>query len=278
MKHCTVYRIPVLATLLLLLLGTGVLPSCTVKDDRELCPCWLTLSFDGMESLSGGAAVRGFRSEGEVFGAIAPLGPVEDSIWRTPVTRGFLVAMSWRMDGVDEPGCDMESGLPVVKAPEGEAFPRLFSWCENEDCSGGSARDTVRFHKQFSLFRIDIGKDPGTLSRYTFRFVSGWNGVSIADASPVAGAFGAVVTADGEQTYVSVSVPRQGDDLMTMEVAVDGGPFRTFGIGAYLAGRGFDWYAEDLADVYITFDIYEGIGSAIIDQWDDRPLEEQTFD
>ena len=78
----------------------------------------------------------------------------------------------------------------------------------------------------------------------------------------------------GDDGSFAVSVPRQVDNSLRLEVNDGMDVLKVFALGEYLHMSGFDWEAGDLEDVTVSIDYSLTRLSLIVEGWD----EEYFFD
>ena len=81
-------------------------------------------------------------------------------------------------------------------------------------------------------------------------FYGGWT----PDGSPAPGPFSRRLL-PGTDGRAVLRLPRQGDDSLLLHIVFSDQVVRTFALGTYIAGAGYDWTAPDLEDLTLTVDI-----------------------
>lgn len=239
------------------LCGLVVFTCCTIKEDRADCPCRLFL--DMSETDNGAveyAAVYLTGSDGFVF---------NDMIESKLFSKGYFVDVpkgtleAWVSYGAGELGVGPEG---IIVEP-GEEFPEIYMHHSHIDASGDSVREKVVMNKSYCNITVCIyaGDD------FPFRLVmkGNVNGYR-ADGTLSEGDFsyGMELREDGS---CDVSVPRQSDDSLRLEVSDETGVLRVFALGEYIAASGYDWKARDLRDLTVSLDYSLTNVTVIMEGW-----------
>lgn len=229
-------RFPVLLPLLFVL-------SCQfVKEDRELCPCALTI-----EVADAPGDVR-LLLEGPSFEMDAVV-PGDTSVtWRVPRPDVRLTAVS---------GASWDGGV-VVR--EGEQCPELYLGVGRVSTDSEEATCVPPLHKAYCL--VDM----------QFKCPAGWRPMPVTvsgnvcgygrDGNPLEGPF-KCVSEPGATGRCRFRVPRQRDASLLLTL----GSGWTFALGEYLRQSGYDWGEADLQDVVLDIDISLTDISFRIDSW-----------
>lgn len=243
------------------------LGSCSVKEDRALCPCFLTLDLSGVEQLH-------LRKEGldalgvyvtDCNGFVA-----EDNIALEDCVQEYVVAVPRGVIDL----CVGASGYGGVfsaadglSIPEGEQCPVVYMYADKIAAEGNSIRKAAILHKNWC--RIDLNMK-NTVSGYTRPFhvsvVGNICGYS-TDGTPKEGPF----SCESERSRAGVCqvrVPRQIDDSLWLRVHFeDADEIRGFPLGAFMSSSGYDWTAADLEDIQVSMDFARSAVTLTISSW-----------
>ncbi len=227
-----------------------VLAACSVKEDREACPCRLVLDFSGVDTSVVTAADLFLRSDGGF--ALAEGLDADDfrSYMSLDVPRGMVDVGIWSGAGglLADGGMAVGGGLAI---PVGEDCPRVYFHVSSVDASCESVRDTVRMRKNHCVMTVRL---EGTETEpEVFALYGNVNGY-MGDGSPSPGEFVYLLKPDGEDGSVAV-LPRQVDNSLVMEVHDGTAVVKRFAIGEYVAESGYDWSAPDLKDITLEIDV-----------------------
>ena len=254
------------AHILALLSALLVWASCSVREDRSPCPCYLTVVLDragkqllwyGMDSLTVSAqgGTDYLRSE-----------PVETE--RCPDGVEWQTPKEWIRVGAYAGAVTAVRTADALLIPYGAEADSLFAYSARIDCQGETAIDTVVMHKQFATLTLEIkgaSEDYPLLLEAESRW-AGWDRFSF---EPLLGRFRATAIRLREGLY-RTRLPRQGDDGFVLHAAGwDGVPLYDFALGKEIAAKGYDWHARDLADIHVTIDYARSTLDIRISDWED---------
>ena len=299
--------------------GMLFLSSCSIKEDRDRCPCWMTVDLsDVAESrwksperqsnteyqgvtkslksrsnvaenvllrLRGNSDEDAVEYEYQMTEAVrADAGTLEYEVPRGAVGVS-AVALGRRVTG----RAGNDGGMPdrvghdgdEIRIPVGEQMDSLYGFFKIYHTRCESVLCDVDLHKEFCTVSFTLGKD-GYTSPYDIEVWGNVAGVSAWDLMPVKGDFRyAPVQKNG---VYQVRVPRQEDnslELVMLEIpgqaGYDGERAEDDGervvvdrlpLGEYIARSGYDWTAEDLADVNVALDLEMQQVMITVSGWD----------
>lgn len=256
-------------------------PGCSVKEDRDLCPCTLVLEFprEDAERLQDGVTVcmRGYSDD--VFSLCDTLlagraassgGP--DTVsgkwsYSYVVPKGDVdLAVAYSADGL---AGELNSSGRWIEIDEGRPCPSIWTCCEKVSARADRVTVPVRLHKNFCRIDIQVRDVDGEKFPFKLRVRGNVNGYGL-DGKPARGAF--LCDAERSETEsagygYAVTVPRQTDDSLTLEIVTDDGVAKSFAIGNYIAASGYDWTSADLKDICLEIDYARTVISFTIDKW-----------
>ena len=232
--------------------------ACTVKEDRDVCPCWLDVGFLERESIKDPVVLMGW-GDAEVFDDNVTTADYPD-VYSCTVPRGMLA-----FGAVQGLKTNRHEGH-VVTIRAGAQCDSLYGYWDRVDCTGESARTDVKFHKQFATVTMFITGGQEVAEKYRYTVKSGTNGIDVLSCQAVEGGYWyRPLPNKGSMRY---RLPRQADDSMTMTVDSADGESFVFPFGQYIRSVGYDWNAVDLADIHITLDIVHGRVDVGIVDWE----------
>lgn len=248
------------------LLFMGLLFSCTVKEDRLECPCFLTLDFSEVEASR--LMEDGYRrmdvlisDGGECF---------DENSWNLGESvREYSVSVP--RSGADimavcsGEGCVLtENGLVME---EGTDCPEIYMFAESYIPFSSEEREYVTLHKNYCKLSVcmktafDIPARP-----FRVKVVGRINGYSL-DGSPREGFF-SYFSSPSREGLCYARIPRQTDGSLKLEVDfLDSDEVRIFPVGEYIVESGYDWNATDLEDVCVEMDFSRTGAALAISQW-----------
>lgn len=267
-------------------------PGCSVKEDRDLCPCTLVLEFprEDAERLQDGVTVcmRGYSDDG--FSLCDTLLAGRTASSRGPdnvsgkwsysyvVPKGDVdLAVSYSADGL---AGKLNSSGRWIEIDEGRPCPSIWTCCEKVSARADRVTVPVRLHKNFCRIDIQVRDVDGEEFPFKLRVRGNVNGYGL-DGKPARGAFlcdaersetesagsGTASESTGYGHGYAVTVPRQTDDSLTLEIVTDDGVAKSFAIGNYIAASGYDWTSADLKDICLEIDYARTVISFTIDKW-----------
>lgn len=250
--NCFLTRLSVILTL----------TSCTIKEDRDPCPCRLNIIVDGAASLSDRLSVSGWSDNGErLFHDRIKVADYPDG-YAKKVKKGFLKVCA--VGGIES--MTVKDGSLYI--PTGKECDGIWAYSGGMvDATGDDAEDKVVLHKNHT--RIYFQLDSLTLEKgdVILRLVGNVSGVEMPSLKPVHGDFNCFATMDAEG-YHTATVPRQNDDSMILEVFINGILTRTVRIGEIIVNSGYSWVKEDLDDLFLSISIFSGTEVSIsINDW-----------
>ena len=221
-----------------ILLPLLLVPSCSVKENRAVCPCGLTLELAGMPVRP---VVLGVAGEGYSWTEVVHA----DTVLVLPVPKGEVT--------VSAVGGALAEGDGSVRIPEGEEAPPLYLFHADVSTDAEQVVLPVLLHKRFCTLELTFKGPPGYAPPFE-AVVEGFYGGWAPDGSPAPGPFSRRLL-PGSDGRAGLRLPRQGDDSLLMHIVFSDQVVRTFALGTYIAAAGYDWSAPDLEDLTLTVDI-----------------------
>ncbi|MBO5708157.1 MAG: hypothetical protein J6S01_02360 [Bacteroidales bacterium] len=305
--------------------GMLSLSSCSIKEDRNGCPCWMTVDLSDVaesrwkspemqsniehqdvtkspESRPNVAAnvllrLRGNSDEDEVDYAFKMTETVniEVGALEYEVPRGSIGVSVIEMP--NRVGHDVIAGYDgdEIRIPVGEQMDSLYGFFKMYHTRCESVLCDVDLHKEFCTVSFTLGDD-GYISPYDLEVWGNVAGVSAWDLMPLEGDFR--FAPSPEDGVYRVRVPRQVDnslELVMLEIprqarndnkempdkvghdgrspvgAGDDGErvvVDRLPLGEYIVRSGYDWTAEDLADVNVALDLEMQQVMITVSGWD----------
>lgn len=168
-----------------------------------------------------------------------------------------------------------------IRVPVGEQMDSLYGFFKIYHTRCESILCDVELHKEFCTVSFTLGED-GYSSPYRIEVWGNVAGVSAWDLMPVLGEFRYAPTQ--KNGVYQVRVPRQVDNSLELvmleipdQVGYDGERAGDDGeravvdrlpLGEYIARSGYDWTAEDLADVNVALDLEMQQVMITVSGWD----------
>ena len=247
--------------------------SCSLKEDREPCPCWLDINLQEcgtvLDNRNGQVQER-------------PVREVSVAAWND----SFLFQQKVGHEDYGEP---YEKAVPksyvstsVVTGEErmvrdgyrltlreDEDADEIFAHAGHVACFREFASDTAVLHKQFARVKVKITNPVGKDYPYTFRLRGTTCGLDLRDLTPLDGNVGMDLTR-GKDDIIEFNLIRQREDsLIEIDILEDGRTVETLPVHDWIARLGYSWLAKDLQDISINIDYAKGEISVSVSDWQD---------
>lgn len=235
---------PVLFPVLALLCGAS---SCSVKEDREDCPCALYVKLENLPAAPVTVILTGedYREEHLALGDTVLL-------VRPPKSGVTLQAVA---------GASMEPD-GRMEIPYGFDSPPVYLYQDQVDTAADSTSVTVLLHKHFCNLSIRFDGPKGWGEPYWTEVRGPVDGI-LWDGTPTEGPFSCRLD-DG----LTVRLPRQlPDQVLLLDITLPDQVVRTFDLGYYLEQAGFDWTLPDLEDRTLEINLSVTALVLRIDTW-----------
>ena len=239
------YGMPALA------LCAAILLSCTVKEDRTECPCFLTVDLGGVES----AALMGkgvdslivqVQAEGDFYvrEAFHLRDNVQEYTVAVPKTRTDVLVACTSGRFVSDAG-----GLHI---PEGSECPVLYLSADSFVADAGEMRRTASVHRNYCVLTVSMKASFNAKPRpYRITLEGNVSGY-LMDGSPEQGFFSYASSSSGGPCRLRIP---------------DSGEVRSFSVGEYILESGYDWNAPDLEDIDVEMDFSRSSLTVSISKW-----------
>ena len=235
--------------------------ACTVKEDRDICPCNLTVSFPDPDA-SGPVELLGWDSETVFRDQVL----IEDCRpeWTKSVRKGAFTLSACK--GIAESSVPMGH---IIRIPTNRQADSLYAYFEKVNATGDWAHADVIFHKQFATVFLDIRQSDETIRECRFQVEGNSCGFDLLDFSPIVGPFLFEPVPVSGETVVTFRIPRQADGSLTITIYPQDSPEARFPLGEYIRQLGYDWKSEDLQDIYLSIDLIRGVADLRIADWEE---------
>ena len=222
------------------ILGLVALVSCSVKEDRGDCPCYLTVDAERTVSVDGWFGTRSlFNVNGGFVDRQVPRGIVD------------IVASHGRFS-----------------VPEGQQMDSLFARRIPVDTDGESAYARVTLCKNFATIELDFKDEDDGRTDYDLLATGTISGVDARSLNPEEGSFSFVPEPNTDGRGYAFRVPRQKDETLKLLLSKDGNIVETIDLGYLVAKTGFDWKAESLGDIAILCDLPAHTFTITVKEWE----------
>ena len=249
-------------TLIIMAAALTLAASCSVKEDRSPCPCWLSIDLSRCTSSSVTVAAWG---EEEIFSErVAVQDYLEADSYEKTVPKGYVNT------SVITGERDMRRSAARLVIPLGHDADSIYAHASSVECLGEFAKDTAELHKQFARVFMSVEIPQGHDYPYTFKASSDVCGMDMRDLSPVEGEFRIDLTLD-EENICMFCLPRQKENGGNLRLLIYQGDevIETIPLAEWINRMGYNWLKKDLEDIYIGVDYAKAEVSISIRGWDD---------
>jgi len=267
--------------------------SCSIKENRQQCPCRLTLDIsDGKRVVPEECLNLILVNEDSKVETDTRLKP--DNFpkgWQKDVKKGIISICA--LKGVK--ACTKKAAS--LLAPERGEFDRIFLHCSHADCTGDTAKDTVRLKKAFAEIAVEIS-DP-TNSKHQFDITAEClsSGLDITTSKPTGEKMSVLLKSDHDKALrgdfhpvqdldtigrsnrlFRFICPRQNDYSMKILLHdKNGKPTDSIPIGEMLRDNEYSWDTQNLKDVFIKIDRTNAGISVKINDWNKGEEKRMTI-
>lgn len=263
-------KISRILTTLLVPLAALAAASCSVKEDRWECPCWLV--FEPQEGARTGGD-GGFHLSVYRDGSLIKELTTEVS-WESVRTDSYDVSVSKgekQMSILEGLSRSHISGTALL-ITEGEQADSVYAHSVFVDCNREEAVVPVESNKQFATVFLRMEDGGAGTYPYGIRVTGGIDGLDLLTLEPHRGPFSYSCPPFSTENEFRFRLPRQTDGSLQMELiekgASDPSPVDVIPLGEYIIESGFDWGEKSLQDIYIGVD-YARAGIRIrVNDWE----------
>lgn len=245
-----------------------LLVSCSVKEDRTPCPCWLDIYPEGAAEKASSLYLTGWLGDSEQYRACVNPALDMDPFWEVAVSKGSVDCSA--VCGFDLQSTDGHldfTGHDLVIRRGYDFSPVWASLSQGVDCTGEFAEDHVDLHKQHAWLHLSTNRSDFPDREVAVRICGQVAGIDVRTLEPVSGTMQYSAPFDSEGSCL-VCLPRQKDDSLRLEVYMDGDLFTTVSLGEYISDYGYDWTAADLDDIWLNIRLAERMKLSVrVNDW-----------
>lgn len=236
--------------------------SCSIKEDRTPCPCWLSIDFS---RCSQKTVTVSAWADSELFNdRIAVQDYPDAESYEKTVPKGYVST------SVISGEREMKRSGAHLTVPLGHDADSIYAHAANVECLGEFAKDTAVLHKQFARVFMNVEVPQGHAYPYTFSAVSDVCGMDMRDLSPVEGEFKVDLQLDKDNICM-FCLPRQKENGGSLRLLIQdrGEIIETIPLAQWIEKMGYSWIRKDLEDIYIGVDYAKAEVSISVNGWDD---------
>ena len=219
----------------------AALCSCSVKEDRSDCPCWLTVEAEKSISISGWFGQTNlFRDHAGGF------------VERT-VPRGTV---------------DITGVHGSLVAPVGHQLDSLFAAHVSVNTVAEFRHTKVALRKNFATVELDFKDEDDGRTEYELEVTGTVCGADARTLEPKEGHFRCIPEPQAAKRGYAFRVPRQKDESLRLILSREGTVRETIDLGRIIVKNGFDWTKEDLGDITVLCDLPAHTFTISIKDWE----------
>ena len=249
--------------------------SCSLKEDRDGCPCHLIIGLDNAVG-NGNADIFIFQDGEEVLADnVVPADYPEG--YRCEVRR--RPASATVIQGLEE--SVLNGGRLVIR--DGNDADRLFLYNETLQCGSETVRAAADLHKNWTTLEISLAAEAGEDSpagNVRIDISGGICGMDLRNGAPVRGDFQCIARlADSGFAVYAVNLPRQisSEDEILIAVSRNGKELFSCDISEAISRTGFDWSKPDLDDIRLRLDYISALFDVEIAEWETSPGSDKVI-
>lgn len=278
---------------ILLTVAITAVSECSVKEDRQQCPCRLTLDIsDGRRVVPEECLSILLINEDSSVEADTRLKP--DNFpkgWQKDVKKGIISICA--LKGVK--ACTKNAAS--LLAPERGEFDRIFFYHSHANCTGETARDTVRLRKAFAEIAVELPDPTNTKHQFDITAECLSSGIDITTSKPTGGKMSVLLKSDHDKALrgdfhpvqdldtigrsnrlFRFICPRQNDYSMRILLHNKNGELTySIPIGEMLKDNEYSWDTQNLKDAFIKIDRAKVGISVKISDWNKGEEKEITI-
>ena len=249
--------------------------SCSLKEDRDGCPCHLIIGLDNAVG-NGNADIFIFQDGEEVLA---------DNVVPADYPEGYRCEVRRRpasvtvIQGLKEN--IIHEGRLVIK--NGNDADRLFLYNETLQCGSETVMAAADLHKNWTTLEISLAAEAGEDSpagNVRIDISGGICGMDLRNGAPVRGDFQCIARlADSGFAVYAVNLPRQisSEDEILIAVSRNGKELFTCDISEAISRTGFDWSKPDLDDIRLRLDYISALFDVEIAEWETSPGSDKVI-
>ena len=209
-------------------IGLLFLLSCSVKENRTLCPCTLSVE---LRALPGPVSVQVVAGDHR-----ATYTARQDTVMVIQAPKGKI-----RLMAVCGARLEPEENLEI---PYGYECPPVYLYSDLVNTLCDSTRVSVQLNKHFCTLSLKFDGPKGWGEPFWAQIRGSVNGLD-REGQPTEGEFSCRLDAG-----YTVRLPRQTpEDELWLDISMPDQVVRTFALGSYMLQAGYDWTAPDLDDL-----------------------------
>ena len=229
-----------------------VISGCSVKEERDGCPCRLFLDMTSIDILDQSPlTLRVISDAGFEFSEVLESDNFCDTcVIDVPKSDLYVVVWSGTAEYLDESG---------VTIPLDCDCPPVYI-CSKKICAEGEAvYEQVNLKKNYCILSVEFAEPADVVGLVVRGEVAGFDRAG----NPRPGDFRVSSMSDSISDVLSrFYIPRQKQTCLYLDVTESDGMVKTFPLHEYISELGYDWEANDLDDLNVILE-YTPVGVSI---------------
>ena len=247
--------------LILLFIAAAFLSSCSVKEDRADCPCWLRLDFSQCVDVMKFVSLNGWEDSLSVFETTAFPKDYVSTPMVVSVPKDTLSLAVW----FGPNSAYVNDG--VFSIPKGSDCDSLYVFSCTVDCSEDDAFVNVKMYKEFATVRLVVGGSEDGEFPFKMAVRGSVSGLDLKTRTPVEGEFYYKLSQAGKGKWV-FRLPRQNDNSLMLDLSWDEFGNTSLPLGEWIAQTGYSWENENLGDIYVEVDYARSEAWIRVNDWE----------
>lgn len=246
--------------LLTVLVSISVMFGCSVKEERDVCPCRLFLDFTQIDMSFHSPLALYVTSDDEVVHKAVLDTTIAGDTCVVDVPRGDLQVVAWSGDA----GLVYEGELVI---PAGSECPPVYVHSSQLAADGEAVFETMLLRKNHCVLSVDFANPERVAALELRGHVGGFDRLG----NPVEGDF--YVCSNVDSIYVvpiSFCLPRQIGHPLYLDVIDINGKMKTFPLHEYIRLVNYDWMERDLKDLSLLLNYTEAKVAIVVQGWDEE--------
>lgn len=251
---------PSVSRVLAAVLSLMAIPGCSIKEERDECPCRLFLDLQSVDRIDQTPCLlRIISDDGFEYSTVIGGRDFQDT-YIIDVPRTGLDVVVW--SGAD--GYMDEQGISI---PLGNGCPPVYVHSSRVDAAGESVCDTICLRKNYCILNVSIDSPAGVDGMMVRGEVDGYD----RTGNPHNGEFRIYFQSDASNFASGrFNIPRQDDRSLYLDVFESDGMVKTFPLHEYISAFGYDWEERDLNDLNMHLN-YTTAGVVVsVKVWDEE--------
>ena len=233
-----------------------LLAACSVREKRAGCPCRLEIDLTCFSPFGRYAEVAIWNGPDALQETVPA-----DILWERNLTKGLLLASAWtgRRDG--------QMAGTHFTVPQGREPDSLRAWSLLLDCQDEICRMTAVPRKQYTRVTLRI-EGAGIPWPYQLYVESDCCGIDLEDLAPLAGSHIFPVRQAPDGTFRFDLLRHDSGTSVRLGLYEDTKREDILPLWEWFRKAGYDWEAEDLADIRFDLDYARGRVQIAIAGWE----------